>query len=251
MTAVYVWPVDVGGETDYSHPTRLRTTRGWTGAPGQQVEHIQRSTATLSGEVVRGLAPTFDIMLDRLDGGRNLIAIWDYELRAQNGWDLAPAINSSGAEFWRANGETAAYAGEAANPPTGPWRSVFALANGAGAVGDTTLAVDGLIDSETIPKGSWIRAGDYRYRTLAAVTANGSGEATISLAKPLLATVANDSNVRIPGDLFVGYLTASEFGAANVWGVRNFSLTLQEVYEAEIQALSTASPAVGFEWTVD
>ncbi len=251
MTAVYIWPYCLGGSTLYTPPTRLRTTAQWDGAPGQKVEHVQRSTVEISGEVVRSNAPDFDIMLDRLHGGAHLVGLWDMELRKENGWDLEIALNTSGAEFWRANGQTSTYLGEAANPPTGPWRSIFAAANGPASLGATSLAIDGLLDSEVIPKGCMVRVGDYRYRTLTAVTANASGEATLSLAKGLRAAVADTDPVRVPGDFFVGTLLAQELSPADVFGLRSFTLRFGEVYEDEILNLSTESPAVGFEYTVD
>ncbi len=96
-----------------------------------------------------------------------------------------------------------------------------------------------------------VRVGDYRYRTLTAVTANASGEATLSLAKGLRAAVADTDPVRVPGDFFVGTLLAQELSPADVFGLRSFTLRFGEVYEDEILNLSTESPAVGFEYTVD
>lgn len=249
MTKVYMWPADLGGSTLYTHPTRIRATRQWDGGPGQRVEQAQRSFVEFSGEVVRANAPDFDIMLDRLDGGLNLVGLWDMEQRAQNGWDIEPAVDASGDEFWRADGRTSTYAGESANAPTGPWRSIFAAAAGGNSLGSTSLAVDGLLANEVIPRGTWVRAGEYRYRTASAATANGSGAATLTLAKGLRATVANNDPIRIPGDFFVGSLIAApEVSAAGVFGVRTFTLRFSEVYEAEVLALSSASPPVGFEW---
>ena len=79
MTKVYIWNADLGGVTSYSPPTRVRVTQQWDGAPGQKVEQTPRSTVTLEGEIVRNNAPDFEIMMDRLDGGINLVGIWDLE----------------------------------------------------------------------------------------------------------------------------------------------------------------------------
>lgn len=250
MTKVYLWPACLGGETLYSDPNRFRMTRRWDGAPGQKVEQAQRSRVTLAGEVVRALAPDFDIMMDRLRGGEHFVGLWDMEWRKQNGWDGHAALNASGAEFWRADGIVENYAGESANPPTGPWRSVYAAANGAASYGATSLAIDGLLDSEVIPKGAMIRIADYRYRTLTAATANASGEATLSLASPLRAVVADNDSVRVPGDLFVGHLLSPvDVSPADVDGLRTFTAQFIEVYESELD--STISPSEFFEWVVD
>lgn len=251
MTRVYIWDDCLAGSTLYTPPTRVRTTAQWDGAPGQKVEHSQRSIVEFSGEVVRALAPRFDIMLDRLRGGLHMVGLWDYELRAQNGWDLKPAINSSGAEFWRKDGNTSIYNGESDNAPTGPWRTVLATCNGGASAGSTSLPVTGLLDTEIIPKGHMVRVGDYRHRVLTAVTANSSGVATLTLASPLRAAVSNGATVRIPGDFFVGSLIGQpDIGAADIDGLRTFTMRFAEVYEDEL-ADTTVSPTELFEYVVD
>lgn len=251
MTKVYIWPSNLGGSTLYGDPNIVRVTAQWSGAPGQKTEMQQRATFEVSGEVVRHNAADFDIMMDRLRGGVNLLAVWDIEWRLQNGWDAEIALNSTAAEFWRKDGRTSLYNSESANPPTGPWRSVFALANGAASVGATSLPIDGLLASETIPKGAMIRVGDYRYRTLSSVTANASGEATLALASTLRAAVSNDAQVRVPGDFFVGSLLGRpEVSASDADGVRTFTIRLAEVYEDEL-ADTSVSPTELFEYVVD
>ena len=238
--SVYIWPADIGGSTLYGDPNRVRTTEQWDGAPGQATAHVQRSLATISGEIVRRNAPDFDIMLDRLRGGINLVGLWDFEFRLQNGWDLEPALDSSGNEFWRANGRTSLYNGESDNAPTGPWRTVDATCNGGASAAATSLPVTGLLASEVIPRGAWIRIGDFRHRVLTAVTANSSGNATLTLASPLRAAVADTATVTIPGDLFVGYLVSMDVSPADVDGVRTFDATFREVYSDEVTG--------GFTW---
>lgn len=245
---VYLWPACLGGSTSYMPPTRVRTTAQWDGAPGQKVEHAQRTRVELSGEVVRANAPDFDIMLDRLRGGVHLVGLWDYELRLQNGWDADPALNSSGEEFWRADGNTSTYNGESDNAPTGLWRTVNATCNGGASADSTSLPVTGLLDSEVIPRGHMVRIGDYRHRVLSEVTANASGEATLTLSTLLRAAVSGGATVQIPGDFFIGSLIGRpEISPADIDGLRTFTLRFVEVYEDEITD-NTVSPAVGFEW---
>lgn len=247
MVKVYVWPADQGAETIYADPNRLRITERWGGAPGQITEQSQRARVEISGPVNRTNAAEFDIAMDRLRGGQFLLAVWDMEMRKQFGWDVKPALNTSGGELWRADGNTSIYNGESANPPTGPWRSVFALAAGGASAGATSLSIDGLIASEVIPRGVMIRVGDYRYRVTASVTANGSGEATLALSTPLRGPVANNTQVRVPGDLFVGRLASRvELGATDADGLRAFKIVLSEVYEDELD--NTISPTEFFEW---
>ena len=251
MPLVYILPKCLGADTLYGDPARVRTTRQWDGAPGQKVEHVQRVTVLLSGEVVRSIAPDFDIFVDRLRGGVNLLGLWDHELRIQNGWDGVPALNTSGAEFWRKDGKTELYAGEAGNAPTGPWRVVLATCNGGAAINATSLPVSGLLASEVIPKGMMIRIGDNRHRTLAAATADASGDVTLTLSSPLRAAVANAAEIRIPGDFFVGSLVgALNISPANVDGKRTVKMTFVEVYEDELGD-STVSPTEAFEYVVD
>lgn len=250
MTKVYIWPECLAGDTLYGDPNRVRITTQWDDAPGQKTEAQQRAGVQFSGEVVRNNAPDFDIMMDRLRGGIHLVGLWDYELRIQNGWDGLPALNSSGAEFWRANGETSTYAGEADNAPTGPWRTVLATCNGGASIDTVSLPVTGLLASEVIPRGMMIRIGDYRYRALTAVTADGAGLATLTLASPLRAAVADTDPVQIPGDFFVGRLIGrAAVGAADTFGLRKFKISFAEVYVGELDPSS--SPPETFEYVVD
>lgn len=248
---VYIWPKCIGTDTLYGDPSRVRTTTQWDGAPGQKVEHVQRSQVLISGEVVRTNAPDFDIMMDRLRGGVHLVGLWDHELRIMNGWDGLPALNSLGAEFWRKDGRTEDYAGESDNAPTGPWRTVLTTCNGGAAIDAVSLPVTGLLASEAIPRGMMIRIGDYRHRTLAAVTADASGDATLSLATPLRAVVADGDQIRIPGDFFVGSLNGDpKISPANADGLRTFTIAFREVYEDELSDTSV-SPTETFEYVVD
>lgn len=220
---VWPWPACIGGETLYSDPWRLRRTMQWDGAPGQLVEVAQRTRVEIAGEIVRANAPDFDIMIARLEGGRNLVAVWDMEMRLQSGWDNAIASIGDG-EMWHRDGLTSTWVDET---PGGVWRSIFVT--GSGSAGSTSLGVSGVISGEVIPRGTWVRAGEYRYRTATTVTS----PSTLVLATPLVEAVSGD--VRLPGDLFVGRLIgAPEVGRADVNGVRTFSLSLIEVYEDEV-----------------
>lgn len=246
MTLVYIWPHNIGGSTLYLPATRLRSTVQWDGGPGQKIERPQRSIVEISGEIVRANAPDFDIMLDRLRGGLHFVGIWDFEQRKQNRWDLKPALNTNGSEFWRADGLTSLYAGESANPPTGPWRSIFGNLPSGGSINNATLTIGGLLANEVIPKGAVVRAGDFRYRTLTAATANGSGVATVTLSTRLRETFTAGSPVRVPGDFFVGQLIGQpDISQADVNGVRTFTVRLSEVYSDEV------FDGTGFEFFVD
>lgn len=251
MVKVYLWDKNLGGSTLYTDPNMIRVTQQFDGARGQITEMDQRSRVEISGQIVRPNAPDFDIAMDRLRGGIHLLGVWDMEMRKQFKWNLGPAFNSSGAEFWHVTGQTETYNNNSANPPTGPWRSIFALAAGAAPSGATSLPIDGLISGEVIPRGTMIRVGDYRYRTTTRVTANGSGEATLTLASALRANVSNNAQVRVPGDFFVGYVAPGgiEVGASDVDGVRSFKLVIVEAYEDEL-ADTSVSPTETFEYVI-
>lgn len=245
MVQVYIWPASVPvTKLHYGDANRIRTTTDWLGGQGQITDHQQRAPLIVEGTVWEEVAPDFDILEDRLRGGQHLFGLIDIGMRGQFGWDMEPAIDSSGNEFWRADGKTALYNGEAANPPSGTWRSINALANGGAAADATSLAVDGLLDSEAIPKGVMIRIGDFRYRVLAEATANASGEATLTLASPLRATVADNEDVRIPGDFFVGFLRQRpEISPLDHRRLRTYRMRFNEAYASEYSG--------GFTYTVD
>lgn len=224
---VYAWPACLGGETLYGDPWRLRSTTQWDGAPGQITEIAQRARIELGGEVVRPQAHILDIMLARLEGGRNLVGVWDAEMRLQAGWDSALA-GQGDAELWHAQGRTALYGGESEG---GDWRSV--LVTGSGSAGSTSLTVSGLLSGEAIPAGTWVRVGEYRYR-VAQDAAESSGGAVLTLATPLI--LAPDGDVRLPGDYCVCRLVGvPEVSRADSDGVRTFTVRLVEVYADEVE----------------
>lgn len=228
MANVYVWPAGLINSALYTPPTRVRKTMQWDGAPGQKVEHVQRSVVEVSGRCLRTLAADLDIIVDQVRGGINLVAVWDNVFRLANGWDLDPALNSSGVEYWRADGRTSLYAGESAGAT---WRTVSVT--GTGSAGSTSLSVSGLLAGEVVPRGAWVRAGDYRHRTAAAATADGTGNATLTLASELRATVSG--SVSIPGDLFVGTLVGDfEISPSDASGNRPFRALFSEVYADEV-----------------
>lgn len=242
---VWTWPKGVGQSRLYSPPHRVRITETWSGAPGQIAALPPRARCVISGAVAgrydqaRGRGADLDIILDRLEGGQSLVAVWDGTMRRQCGW--ADAVADTGDdELWRADGRVDLWAGESAG---GIWRSV--LVSGTGSLGSTSLSVTGLLTGETIPKGCWVRAGDIRYRVAETASESGGG-ATLTLARPL--EVAVSGNVRLPGDLFVGRLAAvPSLGETAIDGQRSFSVDLLEVYEDEITD-NTTSPPTGFEY---
>lgn len=241
MADVYIWPACLGTETDYGSAVRIKRSFRLGGGPAKDVEIQPRAPIILRGEATRSVRPDLDIMISRLDGG-GYVGIWDLE-RHRFGWDGYAAINSSGAEFWKADGQVSAYAGESANPPTGPWRSIFATLSGAHTAGTRSLSLAGLLASEVIPKGCPLRIGDYPYTALAAATADGAGAATLSIAEPLRANETDATQVRIPGDFAVCKLVAKNVAPTTVEGVTSFELQFREVYSTEVSG--------GFSYTVD
>lgn len=238
---VYVWPYCLGASTDFGAPIRITRERRLGGGPAQDVEIMPRAPIRLQGAATRAVRPDLDLILERLLAG-GLALVWDME-RRRFGWDGRAAFSASGAEFWRADGQVGAYAGEAANPPTGPWRSVDAQAAGAASAGARTIAVDGLLGGETIPKGCPVRIGDYRYTMLAAATADGAGAATLSIGTALRAAVADNATVTIPGDTAVCRLIEYTVAPTSVDGVTEFDFALREVYSTEVSG--------GFSYIVD
>lgn len=245
MTRVYVWPGALGMENaNYSDPNLLWVTPRWNLAPGQRVAQAQRSSMTVQSRAFPAEQAALDILLARLHGGTSFCALIDVPMRARLGWDTVPALDAAGNEFWRADGKTEQYAGEAATPPTGPWRSVFAQAAGAHAADATSLAVGGLLAGEVLPRGLMIRVGDFRHPLLAEAIADGTGAATLSLANPLEAAVADTDPIRIPGDLFVGWLPdRPRVEATDRRFISRYSMKFVEVYEGE--------GGESFEWVVD
>lgn len=242
MANVYIWPRYITGSLKYSDQSRVRREVAINGAPSLAVEIEPRVTIEVGGTIARDRRPDLDIFLDRMGGGTAYAGLWDMD-RVRFGWDGVPALRTSdGAEFWHVTGRTSLYNDDAADGTT--WRSIFALANGAASAGATSLAVDGLLPGEVIPRGSFIRIGDFRHTITASVTANGSGEATLSLARPLRANVADNAGVRIPGDFCVCQLFGPpDIDAKDSDGVGDFKLTFLEVYAGEVVG--------GFTYVVD
>lgn len=229
MTAVYIWPACLIGESVYTSPWRVRRTLQWDGAPGQKVETTQRAVVEFGGEVVRENAPDLDIAIDRLRGGINLVGVFNPEMRLQAGFDGEMA-RSGATEYWRANGKTSTWTGT----PDGNWRVVSISATGS--AGATSVSISGLLSGEAVPKGMMIRAGDYRYFVAEDAAA---GASTLTLATPLVeATTAAD----LPGDYFVGQLLGQpEVSRADKDGRRTYAVRLAEVYSDEVDGGFTYS----------
>ena len=90
------------------------------------------------------------------------------------------------------------------------------LVNGVHAVGDTTIAVDGM--TGTLKAGDYVKFASHTkvYMVVADVTADGSNEATLTIEPPLLSALANDSVVTYDNVPFTVHLTndMQEFGVA-------------------------------------
>ena len=87
------------------------------------------------------------------------------------------------------------------------------LVNGVHAVGDTTIAVDGM--TGTLKAGDFVKfAHDKVYMIVADVTADGSNEATLTIEPPLITALANDSSVTYDSVSFKVHLIndLQEFG---------------------------------------
>lgn len=223
---VYPWPASIIAGLTYRPAERTRTTTQWGDAPGQTVVQSQRAVIEVSGAVDRASAMDLEVALDRLYGGINLVGLWDMEMRLANGWD-GHLAGQGASEQHNAQGLHAIFTGAA---PAGQWRSV--IVSGSGSAGATSLSVSGLLTGETFKKGTLIRAGDDRYR-LAADASESGGGATLTLARPLISAVSGD--LRLPGDYVVARLVGDpELGASDHNGLRDYALTLIEVYETEV-----------------
>ena len=88
------------------------------------------------------------------------------------------------------------------------------LVNGVHAVGDTTIAVDGM--TGTLKAGDFIKFASHNkvYMVVADVTADGSNEATLTIEPPLITALADDSVVTYDNVPFTVHLTndMQEFG---------------------------------------
>lgn len=195
---VFAWPKGLGSSHLYTPAHRNRITEQWGGAVGQIAAQIPRAVCTIGGTVAgrydqgAGRGADLDIILDQIEGGRSLVALWDSVGRRQSGWDSALAGLGDG-ELWRADGRVAGWAGEPADGAT--WRSV--LVSGSWSTGSSALSVSGLLSGEVIPKGTWVRVGDVRYRVAATAT-------------------------------------EPDLGPAEIGGGRSFSLSFVEVYATEV-----------------
>lgn len=233
---VYPWPDCLGDSSTYDPGEQTAAERGvFDGAVLGETEVPPRARVTIAGEAVRSTVDRLAIFLSRLAGGQQLAGLWDLE-RLRFGWDNVPAFGAAGGEFWTAGGRTAAYAGEPANPPTGPWRSVEAAAAGAASAGATGIDVDGLLAGDEFPAGTLAQIGFYRYVLRSDVVADGTGAATLPLAHPLRGDVADNAVVRIPGDFGVFALDReqSSAGPTDGRGVTPFSLSFIEIHESEV-----------------
>ncbi|MEO0623143.1 MAG: hypothetical protein AAF183_13030 [Pseudomonadota bacterium] len=189
------------------------------GTPGQVTEIGQASRLIIGGETVRENAYLLDGFLDALQGGVSLAALWDSEMRVRNGWQDAISGAGDAELFWT---------GGAMADEAGASRSVLGL--GSVVQGSTSLSLSGLLANEVCPAGTWVRAGDFRYRTMTNVVADGSGAAALTLSRPAVTSEA----ARYPGDFVVGQLVEGDIGQSDENGVRQWSMTFVEIYEAEV-----------------
>ena len=91
------------------------------------------------------------------------------------------------------------------------------LVNGVHAVGDTTIAIDGM--TGTLKAGDFVKFASHNkvYMVVADATADGSNEATITIEPPLITALADDSVVTYDNVPFTVHLTndIQEFGAVS------------------------------------
>jgi hypothetical protein len=72
------------------------------------------------------------------------------------------------------------------------------LVKTAGSIGDTSVATKGWTASTTVLQdGGWIQFGTRLYIASGAVTSNGSGDATVTLSRPLLSAVSVNQTLKI------------------------------------------------------
>lgn len=234
MTYVIPFPNGLAREFAYTAPYRVRAETSIFGGAAQRVEVTPRASVRVSGLVHKNTDDVFWTFVDRLAGGVNLAGFTDRTTRLRLGWDAKPALNTSGQEFWIATGATSTYAGESAGAT---WRTIEVQAAGAASEGDTSIAVDGLLSSETIPAGTPLRIGVARYFTRSAVTAS-SGAATLPLAHPLKADVADNTDIKIPGDFGLFQLAEMSLGDADVSHVQSFEMAFSEVFSGAFDSLT-------------
>lgn len=229
---VYIMPPGILTGAGYGDQFRIASERGADGALLGATEIAPRAPFTMSGRVIRSNFPAWRIFRDRLRGGLGLAGLIDFEMRKWLGADLVPAVNSSGAEFWRADGLTSLYAGEGAG---GTYRSINASAVGAHTEGDTTIAVDGLFSTEALLAGTTVRIGDWRYVLAEDVTASG-GAATLTLSQGIRADIADNAAIRVPGDFMLARMAPGSLrlGEVNAAGLSDFSAEFREDYSDEI-----------------
>lgn len=107
------------------------------------------------------------------------------------------------------------------------------LVNGASQTG-SSLVIDGLTPSVTIPAGVFfsvtVSGRSYLYAVTDAVTANGSGQATLSIAPMLRASPADNAALSFATPTIEGFLPDS----AASWSLEmltssSFTLSIQEV----------------------
>lgn len=242
---VYLWPECIGSAFTYSPQNRVTAETEFFGGWSQETEVTPRVRLTGQAEILPGNHAAWEIFLDRIAGGTAFFAITNQNLRQRQGWDVFPAVNTSGAEFWgpASNlGATSTYAGESAGAT---WRSIFCQLVGAHIATDGSLAVDGLLANEVVKAGTPLRpAGQsYRYTVREDATANGSGAATLKIGKTLRADLADNTNIRLPGDFAAFRLLSYAPGACDADGVETVTIEAHEVYESEITG--------GYAWRVD
>lgn len=232
---VYILPVGTLTGAGYGDQFRVASERAADGSLVGANELAERAPFTATGAIIAETYADFHIFRDRMRGGVGVAGLINPHMRKHFGWDLTPAFSSS-AEFWRANGATSGYAGESANPPTGPYRSIFASGVGAHSADATSISVDGLLDSEELPAGCLVRIGDWRYMLAATVTANASGEATLTLARGLREAISDNQQIRVPGDFMLARMVPGSLriGEMDPNGVAEFSAEFREDYSSEI-----------------
>lgn len=107
------------------------------------------------------------------------------------------------------------------------------LVNGASQTG-SSLITDGWTAGYVIPQGKWLSVGVssllYLYVTTAAVTANGSGQATLSILPMLRASPADNAALNVNPAKIEGFLNLGDaaFGISVNRLAEGFTFTLEE-----------------------
>lgn len=105
------------------------------------------------------------------------------------------------------------------------------LVNG-GSQSGSSLIIDGLTPNYIIRKGQYFNvvtsSRNYLYRAAASVTANSSGEATISLMTMLRTPPANNDVIKLGTPVIEGFVTSDDLWTVDIAHLVGLSFTITE-----------------------